>query len=821
MGPAMQQLAQQVCQRYGWSAVYEKGTDGWYVDITLGLEDQRRFTATGTKALPAKYGSEAAAMLALEGLQDVIQQQEAKPAVTLDQVFFSQDTTTNNNVFTIANDWERFWNNPPTVVGVDTEGNQISPPVLIQVATQDYVILEVPPNNNGPNNTLVSANMTRLLHDETITKVFCDHSNRDKQSLGLITMTHTSKSNHNWTTGHIVDIEALAAQRMGPVSVPRGLTRILMLAAPDLVSQVWVEKDDSRLNNICRYTLIEQGKAPPLQSIAELSQEEQRYAALDAWTTLYVYQRLQEATSDHNKSSKEETVVATNGMDTGKVDETTVGGETKVIPADEKKKNEAEDDDTSKADTVKADNNKGSGLRKMKSALQKMKSVNDLREHAKKNSDDSVISGQSSAGDLMVASSKNNRPPSAKHSQPYFRTKQHQGIPPAAEMKLPTYNPAKAKRAKKNLEIFNKLKRSVPTKPPDESGQPQLPTSKEDLIQLLRTAEAPTDHQETKETKTAAVPKQPPPPETNIRKVKRTKSSDAPLAKRSSHATSILTKKQRAQAKPAVKSKNTDTVPARKATVGNPPATKVEPEKPKPSPVAQTAGPSTPALGNKQPTPGTTKPTTKAIRKDVETKAKKKVAPPKPPASPAKPPTSPTKPPASAAKNALPKKNPASAKNPSTPSKTSRVITSRRLHHSPANSIPESPIAGRRQSVKSGLSRSPTGKGKPHKPKPNSSSNSTKPNSPHKPNGKRPPPKGMPATPLGGNDKVGTKTTPGKARPESQRRPRPNQDEDVFTLYTWSTSRQDESRILLERQALRESIMDGGPLHRAFQRITG
>mmetsp|Transcript_12577 Transcript_12577/g.23932 ORF Transcript_12577/g.23932 Transcript_12577/m.23932 type:complete len:90 (+) Transcript_12577:2-271(+) len=43
--------------------------------------------------------------------------------------------------------------------------------------------------------------------------------------------------------------------------------------------------------------------------------------------------------------------------------------------------------------------------------------------------------------------------------------------------------------------------------------------------------------------------------------------------------------------------------------------------------------------------------------------------------------------------------------------------------------------------------------------------------------------------------------------------------EDVFSFYQWSESRQAESKIMAERQILRDAIMDGGPLHRAFNRI--
>ena len=43
--------------------------------------------------------------------------------------------------------------------------------------------------------------------------------------------------------------------------------------------------------------------------------------------------------------------------------------------------------------------------------------------------------------------------------------------------------------------------------------------------------------------------------------------------------------------------------------------------------------------------------------------------------------------------------------------------------------------------------------------------------------------------------------------------------DDVFSFYTWTASRQSESKIMKERRVLREAIMDGGPLHRAYKRI--
>ena len=43
--------------------------------------------------------------------------------------------------------------------------------------------------------------------------------------------------------------------------------------------------------------------------------------------------------------------------------------------------------------------------------------------------------------------------------------------------------------------------------------------------------------------------------------------------------------------------------------------------------------------------------------------------------------------------------------------------------------------------------------------------------------------------------------------------------EDIFSFYTWSSARQSERNIQKERKVLRDSIMDEGPLHRAYKRI--
>ena len=285
---AKQQLEQKVCQRYGWSAPEFQADEQhfWSVNVTVGFNDCRHFVDSSAPFDPntkmgIKQGKEAAAAIALAGLQEDIRREEAKPERELTDVFDPlpvYDSTTEN--------WNFFWENAPTAVGIDTEGNQQTPPVLVQIATDDYVILEVPTGQG------LSRDLERLLADDSIVKVFCDSfSQHDKTSLGLQVPT-------DLTVGTIVDLEAIASTLLGPVRSARGLPRIINLTMPEL--DVRIKKPSraaDRLINIGRFALIEQGRAPPLQGIEDLSQGEQQYAALDAWCTLYAYRRLQDHAS--------------------------------------------------------------------------------------------------------------------------------------------------------------------------------------------------------------------------------------------------------------------------------------------------------------------------------------------------------------------------------------------------------------------------------------------------------------------------------------------------------------------------------------------
>jgi hypothetical protein len=279
MGPT-QQFQQQVIQKYGWRANFDTDDDGyWFVDVVVGLNSSRYHFQSTSK--DPKKGKEVVSSSALKTLAESIAIEEAKPVHELKQVFKDQIRIYDSRD---AETWPMFWKNKPKVVGIDAEGNQKSPPVLVQISTDEYTILEVPKRG-------LSSNLQRLLNDDGIIKVFCDNfSNRDKKCLGL----HVSKES-DFTKAPIIDLEVLFGSISGTVKVPRGLSKIVTMCMPELnVRIIKPPQSKSKMKNIGRFAMIEQGKAPSIHSLRELSKKEKQYAALDSWCTLQAYRRIQE-----------------------------------------------------------------------------------------------------------------------------------------------------------------------------------------------------------------------------------------------------------------------------------------------------------------------------------------------------------------------------------------------------------------------------------------------------------------------------------------------------------------------------------------------
>ena len=309
MGKASQDLQQKVCQKYGWSYHYDKDASGhWYVEVVVGmnLDHKYRFTSPNNinnnnsnsnsnsqeggkqqltkkqKDQQNKAEKELVSTMALQGLSTHISHEEAKQCCQLSEIFPTPiqiyDSKHNHGAI-----WKQFWKNPPSIVGIDTEGNQSSPPVLVQISTLEYTILEAPPRNKS-----LSSNLTRLLHDNNITKVFCDNfSHADKIALGIDLPSNLSQ----YTSPPIIDLEVLSANLYGVTKVARGLAKIVSMSIPEL-SHVRIVKPrnaNQRYKTIGRFALIEQGKARPLRGVDDLNEREQQYCALDSWCTLKAY----------------------------------------------------------------------------------------------------------------------------------------------------------------------------------------------------------------------------------------------------------------------------------------------------------------------------------------------------------------------------------------------------------------------------------------------------------------------------------------------------------------------------------------------------
>lgn len=287
----VQELKQQVCQQYGWSLILERESSGrWSCRVQIGFD----VVAFGTAEIfpdtiqGKKDGTARVCQLALNGLRSRIEDMERIPLRELHDVFDPGLPIVESN----AETWRTFWERKPALVGIDVEGNQSSPPILVQISTDEAIILETP---------CISPDLRRLLADESIVKVFCDSfAHYDKKSLGI----YSDKS--EYTKGHILDVETLAGIHLGPVQAARGLGRILSLLTPGIrlgKPKKGQGKAKSRFTNVKRFALIEQGRAPPLRSIYDLSKEERQYAAVDAWCTLEAYRRLLDGVRSHSTAS--------------------------------------------------------------------------------------------------------------------------------------------------------------------------------------------------------------------------------------------------------------------------------------------------------------------------------------------------------------------------------------------------------------------------------------------------------------------------------------------------------------------------------------
>ena len=290
-----QELEQGICGQHGWSSrYYQDDASRWCVEVRWGAgpRNGRVFVSddvsdAGSKA-GVKKGHAAAATVAIAGLRDIIDAANSKPTQTIEEAYGAHFDST-CSVMSGPEGWARFWEMNPTYVAIDVEGNQVTPPVLVQVCIStvhggSLCLLEIP-NIDG-----LSGDMIRLLRDDRIVKIICDGtSGADRRSLGI-----------NVDLDNQVDLEDITSSLMGATGVQRGLARILNLAWPQ--KAVRVTKDQRDKSSVFFFAAIEQGKKPRLKGLDEIPGRIRRYAAMDAWCTWMAYLKLRQMAQHEGKS---------------------------------------------------------------------------------------------------------------------------------------------------------------------------------------------------------------------------------------------------------------------------------------------------------------------------------------------------------------------------------------------------------------------------------------------------------------------------------------------------------------------------------------
>ena len=285
-----QELEQGICGQHGWSSRYfQDGASRWCVEVRWGAGQREGgifvsddVSDAGSKA-GVKKGHAAAATVAIAGLRDIVDAANSKPTQTIEEAYGAHFDST-CSVMSGPEGWAQFWKMNPTYVAIDVEGNQVTPPVLVQVciSTVDggsLCLLEIP-NIHG-----LSDDMIRLLRDKRITKIICDGtSGADRRSLGID------------ASDNYADLEDITSSLMGATGVQRGLARILNLAWPQ--KAVRVTKDQRDKKSVFFFAAIEQGKKPRLKGLDEIPGRIRRYAAMDAWCTMMAYIGLRQVAQD-------------------------------------------------------------------------------------------------------------------------------------------------------------------------------------------------------------------------------------------------------------------------------------------------------------------------------------------------------------------------------------------------------------------------------------------------------------------------------------------------------------------------------------------
>jgi len=245
----------------------------------------------------AKEGTKAVAEVAVAALSGEVKRLQAQPSVSVESLFETGFEGRGGRIVEATPPaWIEFHDQLATgrVVAIDAEGIFSTPPKMVQIATADLILIELPEARGS-----LSPELEALLWDESVTKVFCDSTSQDKTCLGLPT---SAKEGPN-----VIELENLTDEHYGPGGAPRGLVKCLLIATGRRVTK---DKGGWEWFETC-------GR---LERLEDVPKREQRYAAMDAWFTLLAYNGIVQPDKDKktapDKRDKQEKVADKGAKDT-------------------------------------------------------------------------------------------------------------------------------------------------------------------------------------------------------------------------------------------------------------------------------------------------------------------------------------------------------------------------------------------------------------------------------------------------------------------------------------------------------------------------
>lgn len=171
----------------------------------------------------------------------------------------------------------------PVVVGVDCEGNNQLIPMMVQIATPEFIIIETPKSRTAG----LSADLRRLIADRSILKVLCDPGGKDVWSLDL---GFWDRSHGMWPSMGWCDIEYMCNMVYGQGKT-RGLVGVFNRVQPNVRLAPKVSKD-WKLSPVSYFIYRERENKEYIGDERDVPKNVWKYSAADAWITLKAYQHL-------------------------------------------------------------------------------------------------------------------------------------------------------------------------------------------------------------------------------------------------------------------------------------------------------------------------------------------------------------------------------------------------------------------------------------------------------------------------------------------------------------------------------------------------